>query len=608
MSRGATIVRNVAAGLVALILLALLATLIVIRTEWFRSRARQEIISATEDSTGGRVEIGSLGFDASHLRAMIGDFVIHGREPAGVTPLLRVHSIVAEIRLFPRLTRLVDLSYLGVGQPEANIVILPDGRSNIPVPKNNPSQQSALKTVVDLAVGRFELSNGLVALELQKVPLNFTGNDLHAQLTYNALSTNYRGEISFSPLYVVSGRKTPVSFRIALPLTIGSDRIDLHKASISSGGSTLSIDGSFENVQSPRINAQISGTVAVADLRKLADLPLAADTRGSPAQIQLAASVTASSNSIQVARLQTNFGASSIEASGPLKDARGNGALTFRATVDLGELDRLIKVGAKAQGTATLDGTARLNPDNSYSVTGDLQARHLEFQQGTTRIREVGLSAAINANQDNLQLDALKVTAFGGQFDGSASMQNFQAYRVKGDLRHLDLASLLSPLREKLPYDAVISGPVTAEGNTKSANSLVAQARLSITPGSRGIPVSGRLNADYNEARNDLIVGNSYLVLPHSRLDLNGALDKAINVSLTTSDLSDFLSAASVKGQPVALNHGSAAFTGTLLGGLRAPRITGHLAANKPVVEERQFDSLAADVSASNSAAPSRTE
>ena len=188
-------------------------------------------------------------------------------------------------------------------------------------------------------------------------------------------------------------------------------------------------------------------------------------------------------------------------------------------------------------------------------------------------------------------------------FSGSASLKNFQAYEVKGDLRSFDINSALSTLGQKLPYDGVISGPIAVTGDTNAANSLAGDAHLFVTPGKRGIPVSGRLNAQYSEAANDVTIRKSYIALPHTRLDLDGALNKTLNVSLTTHDLSDLLAATSVEGQPVALNHGEATFTGALLGGLRAPRINGHVAANRLVVEDRQFDSLASDLTASGSGA-----
>ncbi len=54
MSRWRRIVRNVLIGIAALIVIAVFAIVVVVRTAWFRNYVRREIISATEDSTGGQ--------------------------------------------------------------------------------------------------------------------------------------------------------------------------------------------------------------------------------------------------------------------------------------------------------------------------------------------------------------------------------------------------------------------------------------------------------------------------------------------------------------------------------------------------------------------------
>jgi translocation and assembly module TamB len=567
MSRRGRMARNVLIGAGALLFIAVLAVVVVVRTVWFRNYVRQEIVSATEDSTGGRVEIGSFDFDEPHLRVTIGNFVIHGNEPAGSPPFLRVNRIVADIRVVTGLTKFFSLSYLGLERPEANILILADGRTNIPSPRNKTnSQESPLKTVADLAVERFELNNGTVALDSRKQPFNLRGNNLRAQLSYSLLSRNYSGQISLEPFYVVSGRNAPVTIRVTLPLTIGSDRIEVHRASISTPGSMVSIDGSFEDARTPRVTARIDGSLAVADLKNAGDLPLAVNQPGVPGRIELAANVTASTDSIQVTEFQATMGHSHVEAFGPLRDPHGTRTLTFQSSIDIGEIGKLIKAGVKPRGGVVVDGNAQLGPGHG-----------------------------------ELALTSLEVTAFGGHFLGSASVRDFHQYKVNGELRGFDARTVLSALAEKVPYDGVVSGSVAAVGDTKADHSMVAQTRLFISPGRHGIPVSGRLNADYNGASDNIVVEKSYIVLPHSRLDFNGSLDKVLNVSLKTGDLHDLLAP-----DAVALNRGEAGFSGTVTSGVKGPRIAGHLAINRLVVEGRQFDTIAADIAASSSGAAIR--
>ena len=170
----------------------------------------------------------------------------------------------------------------------------------------------------------------------------------------------------------------------------------------------------------------------------------------------------------------------------------------------------------------------------------------------------IQLSSLYRADPHAVELNGLRLTALGGEFTGHAALQDFTEYKLDGNLRNLDLQTALRAVGEQLPYDAVISGPVSAEGDTKvpGTKSLAARAALSLAPGRRGIPVSGRLNANFSGAADNVTVTSSYLNLAHTRVTLDGSVNNHLNFSLTSRDLNDLLAAASLKGPaPVALNR-----------------------------------------------------
>src|SRR4051794_22216348 len=109
MSRPVRILRNIAIGLVALIVVGVVAGLIVTRTQRFQEYVKQKIIAAITSGTGGVTEIGSFTFDPSHLRAHVENLVIHGTEPAGSAPFLRVAQIDVSVRLLGN-GRLLDIA------------------------------------------------------------------------------------------------------------------------------------------------------------------------------------------------------------------------------------------------------------------------------------------------------------------------------------------------------------------------------------------------------------------------------------------------------------------------------------------------------------------
>lgn len=88
MNRRMRILRNVGIAVGAFLVLAVVATILVVRSGRFREYVRQRIVTATEDGTGGRVEVGAFSFDWTHLSAVVTNFVIHGNEPAGAAPYL----------------------------------------------------------------------------------------------------------------------------------------------------------------------------------------------------------------------------------------------------------------------------------------------------------------------------------------------------------------------------------------------------------------------------------------------------------------------------------------------------------------------------------------
>jgi len=606
MTRPARIIRNIAIGAASLLVVAVVAAIFIVQTAWFSAYVKQKIIASTEESTGGKVNIDSFTFDLRQMRAVATGFVIHGSEPPGAAPFLSAQRVQLDIRLFTSIHHILDVAYLGIEKPEANVVVFPDGRTNIPNPKQ-ASNETALETMVELAVDHFDLTNGLVTVGSQKQALNIRGNNLKAELWYNALKQGYRGQLSFQPLYVASGRNTPVNLTITLPVTLERDRLDLHDARISTALSSVVINASVESMRDPKISAHINGRLAVEDLKNAAGLPIVTGLKNLPSAVDLDANAVITGNSVQVNGLRLSAGHSDLEASGTLKSPLGTGALEFKSRLALGELGRLAKLTARPDGIVLLNGAAKLDANNNYQVNGNVQATSLSFQQGGQRISNINLYSAIALDPHNLDLKGLRLAAFGGQFEGDASLQDLARYRVDGSLHSLDLGAVARAAGDKqFPYSGVVSGPVEAAGDLKKPGtaSVTAVARLSIAPGKRGIPVSGRVNAGYDGASDDIRVENSYIALPHTRLTLNGDVGKQLNIALTSTDLSDLL-ASTPEGAnpPVTLNGGQVNFTGLISGMLASPHISGHLAVNRFRLEGRQFDKLDADAAVSSAAA-----
>ena len=604
MTRRARIVRNIAIGAAALLAVALAAALMIVRTDWFRGYVSRRIVAAAAEATGGQVEVGAFSFDPGRLRAVVTGFVIHGREPAGSPPYLRVRRAEVDLRLFASWRSLLGIAYLGLDRPEANIIVLPDGTTNVPAPKTRAaSSENPLETVVNLAVGRFQLTNGLLTWNSRPRQFDLRANNLQVQLAYNTLNQAYEGRLSLQPLYVVSGRNTPVGFTISLPVAIHRDRIDFRQAKISTAHSQLLIDASVADLPNPKTAVHLNGRVALADLAATANLRLGLSRQGVPAMLDLDAAAAVAGDSIQVTALSVGLGHSTLQASGPLKGGATR-SLDFQARLALGELGRLAGLAAPPEGNLALNGTARLDANNNYEVASGVRARDLSLHQGSRQIANISLDSTVHLDPHHLELQRFRLAAPGAEVIGDASIVDFATFNFNGNLRRLEIPALTRFLGTSLPYDGVVSGPISAEGNLKSRGTkeITARTRLSIAPvrRGRGIPVSGSVEARYSGATGDIDMGNSFLALPHTRIGMKGSLGTRLNIALSSRDLNDLL-AASPAGNtpPIALNGGQLTLSAVVTGPLPAPTISGRLIANRLEVAARQFDAVTMDLQAS---------
>jgi translocation and assembly module TamB len=439
----------------------------------------------------------------------------------------------------------------------------------------------------------------------RKQDLDLSGRNLRMDLWYNLLTQTYKGKISLQPLYAVRGKNTPVVFTLDLPVVLDRHKIGFDDAKITTAASTLSLNGSVENLNNPSTKIRLNGQLAMSDLKALGDLPLNLKAKDVPQTVNVDANAVMANDRIDVNGLRVTAGSSDIEASGTLLDPKGNGSLQFKTRLALDEVGRIAEVAARPGGVLVAEGAVILDRAKNYHVAGTIEGRNLSFVQGGERIRNIDFHTTVDMDPKQLNLKGLRLSAFGGQFNGDLSMEEFARYRLNGKLQNFDLQAAARVAGQKLPYDGVVSGPVQAEGDLKAPGNKLAtaNAQLLITPGRRGIPVSGRLNARYNGATGNVDVANSYIALPNTRLDLSGSLNNRLNLNLNSSNLNDLLAAAGPQAPAVKLDGGRASFTGAVTGGLSSPRIAGHIALSNFSVEGRKFDSFDADVAASKSRA-----
>src|SRR6185437_1414935 len=253
-------------------------------------------------------------------------------------------------------------------------------------------------------------------------------------------------------------------------------------------------------------------------------------------------------------------------------------------------------------------GTAILDAHSNYSVNGTLNSRDLSLRSGTTQVSNMNLYSPFHADPYLVSLDGLKLSALGGDLSAKIVIERMQLASLDSTLRNFSLPVLAAVFSGKhLGYSGTIDGSFKARADLKSkgATGYSAEARLSIVPGTHGVPISGRLDANYRGASGAVDLGQSYVATPNSRIDLSGALNRRIDINLVSHNLNDFLPAANFVSShpqtslPVSLRGGIAKVQAEISGNLSAPRISGHVGMNEFAVEQRPFNQFAVDLAAS---------
>jgi translocation and assembly module TamB len=539
MTRRSRLALIAGASIVGLTALAFVAGLLVVQSGWFREQVRQRVVVEAEKATGGRVEIGSFAFDWRTLTVRLNNFVIHGLEPPGSVPLLRVGSITARLKIISIVERAVDVQSMDAERPEAHLIVNRDGTTNVPQPKTpRTSNKNPAETILDLAIGRFNLRDGTFQVNSARMPWNAAGENLRMQLAYHRTPARYRGDISVQPLHFIVANDLPVDMSVKVSLAIEKNKLTIASA----------------HLETPRSNAELSGAI---------------DDFSSPEY-----------------------------------------RLRYAARVSLDELLRTLRFRTRPEGILEVRGNASFRDFGHYLLTGNLAGGPLAFGQGQVQVRGVRAESAFRVDPEKIDLSGIHLLVLDGKFNGRARIEKLDQIHMQGEAENFELERLAETFGlGPLPWDGLLSGPVEMTGLLGELNQgrFSTHAQLVISPESGRAPVRGLIDATYDGYRGTVDLGRSFLQLPSTRLDLEGALGRQLQVRFQSTNLDDLspaleiLSPAAHPVLPVRLQNGTATFNGTVTGPLSSPDIAGHAVLQGFLYAKQKFDSLAADVTLNES-------
>ena len=261
---------HVAAGVAILATVTVIAGILVARSGWFHERVRERMISELEKATNARVDFGNFSFDWTHLSASAGPVILHGRERTGEPPLLSIRSVTLGLRVISMIERKVDLASLRIDQPKVHISFYPDGSTNIPPRKTGDWVQD----LFDVAVGRYEIDDGLIDYDDHKIPLVVRGEDLRASLTLERRALRYKGELKSRRFRAMAAGYAPVEFDVAASFAIEKSKIELTQLRISTRQSRIDLAGVLNDPRAPHGTLGVKSNLSIREIADLLQLPV----------------------------------------------------------------------------------------------------------------------------------------------------------------------------------------------------------------------------------------------------------------------------------------------------------------------------------------------
>src|ERR1035438_6953168 len=195
------------AGLLALILMAVVGGYFYLRSGSFQQYALRKIVEQADLATGGRTQIGALDFTLSPLTAHLYNITVRGTESPEQPPLLHADELTVRIKILSALHHQVALRELLIAHPVIHLQVSREGNNNLPTAP--PPQSSSHTSVFDLAVEHAQITNGEVNYNDRKTPVEADLYDLEADTRFEFLSKRYAGVVSYNHGQVKYAQYTP---------------------------------------------------------------------------------------------------------------------------------------------------------------------------------------------------------------------------------------------------------------------------------------------------------------------------------------------------------------------------------------------------------------
>ena len=575
--------------LIGLVLgLAIVSGLLFLRTEQFRSLARQQILDALNTSLAGQVSLERLE------GTLWGSLVVHQLrlEYRGRT-LLHIPRLTARFRLLPLLDGRLEVSAVSLVEPLVRIAQDDAGGLDLLEAVSHPAE-GAPESSSSLGIGLENLTIENGQLSLSRGDRAYRLNDMRLDARLDILPAGLDLHVRHLRLRALTEGLPPLRVEAAARYQHSGARpaVQLHRLSLSTDHSRLRLAGRLSNVDAPQTDLGLDMTLSLeklglADLLRFAPgLPLRHDLTG---QVQLSG------------RLNDLHAAGQLKAAGATLEVQATADLSqqpprYQATLGLAQVelsrlladDRLGDVRALIHGS--LHGRGVGTAVSALEAEADLRVEGL-------RLADVELgSVSVQAKLVNeaATLDGELTGALGhASWQGRLTLAETPAYSLSFAAEQLDPAAAGY---NTLDGDLTLHGRL--DGTGFGLSSMDARAELELQPSRLG-PVNltrGRLIARLAAGR--VHVSEATLLAPDARLHIAGELGTApdhtgrVSYSLRLERLAPWLALAGREGA------GRLRLEGTAEGSLGNIRTRGKLRAEAVRLAELSLAAATIDFAA----------
>jgi translocation and assembly module TamB len=526
-----------------------------VRSPGFADLVHRKVVQTLEEATGGRVEMASFRWNLAGMEFEATNLTIHGLETQDQLPYAHVDRVRIKLHIISFLERQVSVKLVELQRPVIHVIVNADGSTNAPEPKLKvQSNENAAEQLLDLAVGRADIHDGMLVVNDRKLSMDFSANDLLASMTYFSFDKRYDANVKIGKidLQYADFRDLPAS--VDTQFSLWRNSLALKSLRLTSQQSTVQVSGKVRDFLKPQLEVTYESTI---DLAQMGTIVRAAQLRGGTVQLNGTATYSASPGPAASGRIALRD-LDYIDNGLVLRKANANSNFSF--SNDRLELTRIATrvMGGEITGDAdikNLIASIAPRPETAVVNVGKSKAKRPPVaasagsreQEGTARLRVNGLSLnelARAFSTRSMPLDKLNA-----------------AGRVKGSV---DVAWKQSTSRATADLALDVAAPTPSVGNQ--------------------LPVNGSIRGRYNALSGNADLSTLNLGTPHTRIDASGSISAttvALTLKANTSSLAELqpLFAGIGSAPPPFELAGSLSFAGTVNGRLRAPEVAGHLQA-----------------------------